>query len=134
MLKIKRIINNAFQKVALVFLAGLVLFTSLPFASAQAVDFSVIKEYQIASANKNANESDQMTDEYIEGGKRAAEVIPKELGTGERQKNPANMLKRLGEELGNDIPKRVVGDNDYDRSPIEQELARNKAARGDFGK
>jgi hypothetical protein len=134
MLKIKKIFNNAFQKVALVILAGLILFSSLPFASAQAVDFSAIKEHQVANANKNAAESDQMTDEYIESGKRAAQVIPKDLGTGERQKNPVNMLKRLGEELGNDVPKRVVGDNDYDRSPIEQELARNKAARGDFGK
>ena len=132
MLKIRRIFNNAFQKVALVILAGLILFTSLPFPSAQAIDFSAIKENQIANANQNAAESGQMTDEYIESGKRAAEVIPKDLGTGERQKNPVNMLKRLGEELGNDIPKRVVGDNDYDRSPIEQELARNKAARGDF--
>ncbi len=131
MLEIKKAFSSTFQKISLVLLVCSLSFISLPFASAQAVDFSVINEYQLASTNKNAAEFDQMTDEYIESGKRAAEVIPKDLGTGERQKNPVNMLKRLGEELGNDIPKRVVGDNDYDRSPIEQELARNKAARGD---
>jgi hypothetical protein len=132
MLKIKKVLNNALQKVAFVVLAGLLLFSNLPFASAQAIELSAIKEHQVANANKNATEFNQTTDEYIESGKRAAEVIPNDLGTGERQKNPVNMLKRLGEELGNDIPKRVVGDNDYDRSPIEEELARNKAARGDF--
>jgi hypothetical protein len=129
MLQIKKVLSNAFQKIALILLVCSLSFISLPFTSAQAADFPVVKEYQLANAN--AAESAQTSDEYIESGKRAAEVIPKDLGTGERQKNPVNMLKRLGEELGNDIPKRVVGDNDYDRSPIEQELARNKAARGD---
>ncbi len=91
------------------------------------------KERQISRASENAEKAQQMNDDYIESGKRAAEVIPKDLGTGSRQKNPINMLKRAGEELGNDIPKRVLGDNNYDRSPIEGELVRNKAARGDFG-
>jgi hypothetical protein len=87
----------------------------------------------IARTSENAAKAQQMNDDYIKSGKRAAEVIPKDLGTGSRQKNPVNMLKRAGEELGNDIPKRVLGDNNYDRSPIEAELARNKAARGDYG-
>lgn len=91
------------------------------------------KSRQISRASENAAKAQKMGDDYIESGKRAAEVIPKNLGTGSRQKNPVNMLKRAGEELGNDIPKRVVGDNNYDRSPIEKELVRNKAARGDFG-
>ncbi|WP_245912236.1 hypothetical protein [Brunnivagina elsteri] len=92
------------------------------------------KVRQISRTSENAAKAQQMNDDYIKSGKRAAEVIPKDLGTGSRQKNPVDMLKRAGEELGNDIPKRVVGNNNnYDRSPIERELVQNKAARGDYG-
>jgi hypothetical protein len=69
---------------------------------------------------------------YTESGRRAGEVIPKDLGTGSRQKNPINMLKRAGEEITNDPLQRSFGAEDYERSGIEQELRRNKAARGDF--
>jgi hypothetical protein len=42
------------------------------------------------------------------------------------------MLKRFGSELTNDPQKRSFGAEDYERSEIEQELARNKAERGDY--
>ncbi|HLO86742.1 MAG TPA: hypothetical protein VK203_17315 [Nostocaceae cyanobacterium] len=69
---------------------------------------------------------------YTESGRRAGEVIPKDLGTGARQKNPINMLKRAGEEITNDPLQRSFGAQDYQRSEIEKELMRNKAQRGDF--
>ncbi len=109
MLALKRIFNQLRRSVAIAFLAGLIFLTSLP-ASAQAVG----------------------DDDYVESGKRAAEVIPKDLGTGSKQKNPVEMLKRFGSELTNDPLQRTVGAQDYERSEIEQELARNKAQRGDY--
>ncbi len=124
------------RKIAVVLLAGLLAFISLPTTSVQAAGYysgdysssSVIEE----KIGRNANQTPNIGgDEYIESGKRAGEVIPKDLGTGSRQKNPLNMLQRAGEELGNDQPQRAFGAKDYDRSPIEQELARNKAHRGD---
>jgi hypothetical protein len=109
MLAFNKIFNQLRRTIAIAFLVGLVFLTSLP-ASAQA-----------ESAN-----------DYIESGKRAAEVIPKDLGTGIKQKNPVEMLKRFGSELTNDPAKRSFGAEDYERSEIEQELARNKAERGDY--
>lgn len=109
MLAFNRIFNQLRRTIAIAFLAGLILLTSLP-ASAQAVG----------------------DDDYVESGKRAAEVIPKDLGTGSKQKNPVEMLKRFGSELTNDPAKRTLGAEDYERSEIEQELARNKAQRGDY--
>jgi hypothetical protein len=109
MLALKRIFNQLRRTIAIAFLASLVFLTSLP-ASAQA-----------ESAN-----------DYVESGKRAAEVIPKDLGTGIKQKNPVEMLKRFGSELTNDPQKRSFGAEDYERSEIEQELAHNKAQRGDY--
>jgi hypothetical protein len=109
MLAFNRIFNQLRRTIAIAFLAGLILLTSLP-ASAQAVG----------------------DDDYVESGKRAAEVIPKDLGTGSKQKNPVEMLKRFGSELTNDPAKRTLGSEDYERSEIEQELARNKAQRGDY--
>ena len=109
MLAFNRIFNQLRRTIAIAFLAGLVFLTSLP-ASAHA-----------ESAN-----------DYIESGKRAAEVIPKDLGSGIKQKNPVEMLKRFGSELTNDPAKRSFGAQDYERSEIEQELARNKAQRGDY--
>ncbi len=127
MLAFNRIFNQLRRTIAIAFLAGLIFLTSLP-ASAQAVgyysgDFG-IKENQTAQATGD--------DDYIESGKRAAEVIPKDLGTGSRQKNPVEMLKRFGSELTNEPQKRSFGAQDYERSEIEQELARNKAERGDY--
>ena len=109
MLAFNKIFNQLRRTIAIAFLAGLILLTSLP-ASAQAVG----------------------DDDYVESGKRAAEVIPKDLGTGSKQKNPVEMLKRFGSELTNDPAKRTLGSEDYERSEIEQELARNKAQRGDY--
>ncbi|NEU75868.1 hypothetical protein PI95_025750 [Hassallia byssoidea VB512170] len=109
MLAFNRIFNQLRRTIAIAFLAGLIFLTSLP-ASAQAVGDS----------------------DYVESGKRAAEVIPKDLGTGSRQKNPVEMLKRFGSELTNEPQKRSFGAKDYERSEIEQELARNKAQRGDY--
>lgn len=109
MLAFNRIFNQLRRTIAIAFLAGLILLTSLP-ASAQAVG----------------------DDDYVESGKRAAEVIPKDLGTGSKQKNPVEMLKRFGSELTNEPQKRTFGAKDYERSEIEQELARNKAQRGDY--
>jgi hypothetical protein len=109
MLAFNRIFNQLRRTIAIAFLAGLILLTSLP-ASAQAVG----------------------DDDYVESGKRAAEVIPKDLGTGIKQKNPGEMLKRFASELTNEPQKRSFGAKDYERSEIEQELARNKAQRGDY--
>lgn len=109
MFAFNRIFNQLRRTIAIAFLAGLILLTSLP-ASAQAVG----------------------DDDYVESGKRAAEVIPKDLGTGSKQKNPVEMLKRFGSELTNEPQKRSFGAQDYERSEIEQELARNKAQRGDY--
>jgi hypothetical protein len=127
MLAFNRIFNQLRRTIAIAFLAGLVFLTSLP-ASAQAAGFYSgdfgTKQYQTAQATGE--------DDYVESGKRAAEVIPKDLGTGSKQKNPVEMLKRFGSELTNDPGKRTLGSEDYERSEIEQELARNKAQRGDY--
>ncbi|MBF2066643.1 MAG: hypothetical protein IGS39_19815 [Calothrix sp. C42_A2020_038] len=125
--------NKIFRKIAIVFLVGLVALTGVAITPAQANPIEAAKERILEGNAENAAKAQEAADDYIESGRRAAEVIPQELGTGSRQKNPVNMLKRAGEELGNDLPKRVVGANDYDRSQVEQELARNKAKRGDFG-
>ncbi|ARV59237.1 hypothetical protein BZZ01_11910 [Nostocales cyanobacterium HT-58-2] len=150
MLEINKIFHQLRRQFAVVLLAALVLFVSLPAPSSQAAgyysgDYSSKEKtapYYVTKgratkaeekmgryANKRPNIG---KDDYIESGKRAGEVIPKDLGTGTRQKNPLNMLQRAGEELGNDQPQRAFGAKDYDRSPIEQELARNKAQRGDY--
>lgn len=131
MLAFKSILNQLRSSIAIAFLAGLVFLTSLP-ASAQAVgfysgDFATKDHHNLQAATPEVTD-----DNYLESGKRAAEVIPKDLGTGDRQKNPVEMLKRFGSELTNDPQKRSFGAKDYERSGIEQELARNKAQRGDY--
>ena len=127
MLAFNRIFNQLRRTIAIAFLAGLIFLTSLP-ASAQAAG------YYSGDFSTKENQTTQATgdDDYIESGKRAAEVIPKDLGTGSRQKNPVEMLKRFGSELTNEPQKRSFGAQDYERSEIEQELARNKAERGDY--
>lgn len=140
MLAFNRIFNQLRRKMAVVLLAGLVWFVTLPALSVQAAGY-YSGDYSTKVGTERAEEKmgsyanvkpDLSGDKYFESGKEAAEVIPKNLGTGERQKNPANMLQRAGEELGNDQPQRAFGSQDYDRSQIEQELARNKAERGDY--
>ncbi|BAZ40112.1 hypothetical protein NIES4101_60730 [Calothrix sp. NIES-4101] len=151
MSKIKNKLNSSCRRLyrhfAIVLMVGFISFFSLQVTPVQAEGFYTFKNHKndqvaphkgnkerfFSGVSENAAKADEMNKKYIESGKRAGEVIPKDLGTGSRQKNPVNMLKRAGEELGNDIPKRVVGDNNYERSPIEQELVRKKAARGDFG-
>jgi hypothetical protein len=149
MLGIIRKFNLLHRKIAVLLLVGLVWFISLPATSSQAAgyysgDYSTGNPNASYSTNRAdqqkaeekmgryANETPSIgSDNYIESGKQAAEVMPKDLGTGSRQKNPVNMLQRLGEELGNDQPQRAFGAKDYDHSPLEQELARHKAERGD---
>ena len=130
MLEIKSIFKLLRHVILSVMVAGLVWLTGLPTASVQAGPAAYT-----ASKAENIDPSVQAplqsADDYIESGKKAAEVIPKDLGTGSRQKRPGEMLKRAGEELGNDQVQRAFGAKDYERSPLEQELARNKAARGD---
>jgi hypothetical protein len=140
MLEINKLFYQIRRKIAVVLLAGLVWFISLPATSVQAAgyysgDYSTRTNTEKAAEKMGnyANVKPQIGgDNYIESGKRAAEVIPKDLGTGARQKNPGNMLQRAGEELGNDQLQRAFGSQDYDRSAIEKELARNKADRGDY--
>jgi hypothetical protein len=155
MLEIKKI----FHKITFFMLAGFV-WMMIPATNAQAAgyysgDLSTQDHYRLERAahgnqggvapyfankdrveekmGRNTNVTPNIgEDDYVESGKRAAEVIPKELGTGSRQKNPVDMLKRAGEEVVNNPLKRSFGVNDYDRSPIEEELARNKAERGDY--
>ncbi len=140
MLEINRVFNQLRRKIAIIMLAGLVWLISIPATSVQAAGYYsgdyASKEQATAEVEqkigKNANITPDIGGEdYLESGKRAAEVIPKDLGTGSRQKNPGEMLKRAGEELGNDQVQRVFGSQDYERSPLEEELARNKAQRGD---
>jgi hypothetical protein len=154
MLAIRNIFNQLQRKIALVMLAGLIWLISLPTNSVEAAGYysvkdhkaEVVRPYYVTKerhiarteqttpyyATKNRRHITTTGDDYIESGKRAAEVIPKELGTGKRQKNPITMLKRAGEEVTNNPLKRSFGTQDYQRSEIEKELARNKAARGDF--
>jgi|GEM_PF-1362630 hypothetical protein len=158
MLATKRIFSQLRQRIALIILAALVWLIGLPMVPVQADGYYSVKDHKFETsrpyyatqerrlANTEASKPDYSTkeryqgranirqelgDEYIESGRRAGEVIPKDLGTGSRQKNPINMLKRAGEELGNDQIQRAFGARDYERSDIEKELARNKAARGD---
>ncbi|MFH7028304.1 MAG: hypothetical protein ACHBN1_23615 [Heteroscytonema crispum UTEX LB 1556] len=132
MLAINRTLNKMRRQIATIMLAGLVWLISLPVTSAQAEGYFGEKNHNVQATAKNLkNLPDTSGDDYIESGKRAAEVIPKDLGTGSRQKNPIDMLKRAGEEVGNNPLKRGFGAKDYDKSEIEEELARNKAARGD---
>jgi hypothetical protein len=140
MLTINRVFKQIARQIAVVMLVSLVSVFSFSATSAQAAgyysgDYSTLNNTTEAEAKmgRNANMTPDISgDDYIESGKRAAEVIPKDLGTGSRQKNPANMLQRAGEELGNNQIQRAFGAQDYERSPIEQELARNKAQRGDY--
>ncbi len=140
MLEINRVFGQLRRKMAIIMLAGLVWLISIPATSVQAAGYYsgdyATKEQATAEVEqkigKNANITPDIGgDDYLESGKRAAEVIPKDLGTGSRQKNPVEMLKRAGEELGNDQVQRAFGSEDYERSPLEEELARNKAQRGD---
>ncbi|MBD2625990.1 hypothetical protein [Trichormus variabilis] len=155
---IKRLFNQLSRHISLLILAGLIWLMGLPMLSVHADGFYSEKThktemnkpfystkqrriatnepfkpyYSTQERHKQKVYTTPATEEdYIESGKRAGEVIPKDLGTGSRQKNPINMLKRAGEELGNEPLKRSFGAKDYERSEIEQELARNKAARGD---
>ncbi|TAF08901.1 MAG: hypothetical protein EAZ77_06215 [Nostocales cyanobacterium] len=159
MLEIKRLFNPIHRQVGIVILAGLIWLMGLPMLGVQAagyysqknqkVDITQpyysTKEHRVVKNDpvrpyystqdrrkEKVYTTPEMGDDYIESGKRAGEVIPKDLGTGSRQKNPVNMLKRAGEELGNEPQKRTFGARDYEKSEIEQELIRNKAARGDF--
>jgi hypothetical protein len=156
--KIKRLFNQKHRQLAIFMLAWLIWLIGLPMLSVQAtgyysdknhkmeitrpyystkegrliIDEPVRPFYSIQDRRKEkVYTTPAIGDDYIESGKRAGEVIPKDLGTGSRQKNPINMLKRAGEELGNEPPKRTFGAKDYERSEIEKELMRNKAERGD---
>lgn len=158
MLEIKSVFNRLRRKFAIVILACLIWLISLPAPLVQAAGYYSAenqkveinrpyyanKERKVARTeanrpyyttkerNKAKLNTPATSDDYVESGKRAGEVIPKDLGTGSRQKNPINMLQRAGEELGNEPLKRSFGAKDYERSEIEKELARNKAARGDL--
>ncbi len=66
----------------------------------------------------------------IESGKKAAEVIPKNLGNAD--KDTGRRVTRALNELTNDQYQRTFGAEDYKRSQAEQELSRNKAERGDY--
>lgn len=157
MLQIKTELNQMCRKFTIVILASLIWLISLPAPLVQAAGYYsaenqkvevtrpyyATKErtaryesskpyYTTKERNKSKLNTPVIGDDYVESGKRAGEVIPKDLGTGSRQKNPINMLQRAGEELGNEPLKRSFGAKDYERSEIEKELARNKAARGDF--
>jgi hypothetical protein len=159
MLEMKRLFNQMHRQIAIVMLACLIWLIGLPMLSAQAAGYYSLKNHKVEItrpyystkehrlvrtevvrpfySNKDRVKAKvyttpEMGDDYIESGKRAGEVIPKDLGTGSRQKNPINMLKRAGEELGNEPLKRTFGARDYEKSEIEQELMRNKAERGDY--
>lgn len=127
MLEINRVFNLLRRTLLTVLLAGVVLLISLPATSVQA--FAATTSPTKGQINTQENPISGFDE--IESGKRAAEVIPKELGSGSRQKNPGEMLKRAGEELGNNQVQRAFGADDYDRSGLEEELARNKAKRGE---
>lgn len=158
MLEIKRVFSQLHRKFAIVVLASVIWLISLPAPLVQAAGYYSAENHQVeinrpyyttkerriapTETNRPYYTTKERTkaklntpatgEDYIESGKRAGEVIPKDLGTGSRQKNPINMLKRAGEELGNNPLKRSFGAKDYDRSEIEKELAENKAARGDL--
>ncbi|MEA5618254.1 hypothetical protein VB711_10460 [Cronbergia sp. UHCC 0137] len=159
MLELKKLFNQSRQKISIILLACLVWIISLPAASVHATGYystkanhleitrpyyssknrpvtrkaSFIPYYSTKDRHKEKVYTTPGNGEnYVESGRRAGEVIPNDLGTGSRQKNPINMLKRAGGELSNDPLQRTFGAKDYQRSEIENELARNKAARGDF--
>ncbi|MGM3306302.1 hypothetical protein ACSQ6I_10020 [Anabaena sp. WFMT] len=159
MMEIKRLFHQMHRQLALIILTSFIWLISLPMLSAQAAGYFSEKTHKVEIthpyystqdrrvavnepfrpfySNQNRRKEKVYTtpeigDDYIESGKRAGEVIPKDLGTGSRQKNPINMLKRAGEELGNEPQKRTFGTRDYERSEIEKELMRNKSERGDF--
>lgn len=127
MLEINRVFNLLRRTLLTVLLAGVVLLISLPATSVQA--FAATTSPTKGQINTQENPISGFDE--IESGKRAAEVMPKELGSGSRQKNPGEMLKRAGEELGKNQVQRAFGADDYDRSGLEEELARNKAKRGE---
>lgn len=137
MLEISRVLNQLRRKIAVIILASLLSLISLPAASAHAVgyysgDYSSNTHVSKQKMGSYANTKPEIGgDDYIESGKRAAQAIPQELETGSRQKNPVEMLKRAGEELGNDQVQRAFGAKDYNRSPVEKELARNQGQDDD---
>ncbi|GAB1538548.1 hypothetical protein NUACC21_12100 [Scytonema sp. NUACC21] len=121
-------LNQLRRKIAVVLLAGLVWFISLPALSVQAAGYysgdystnsSAIKagiEKAEEKMGSYANIKPNIDgDDYLESGKGAAQALPKDSGIGSNQNNPLNMLKRTGEELGNNQVQRAFGAKDYDR-------------------
>jgi hypothetical protein len=108
MLEIQRKFNQLSHKITIVVLAGLIWLVSLPVASVQAdgyysekthkvevtKPFYATKERKIAQTEpfkpyyatrdrqKVKANVQETTDDYIESGKRATEVIPKDMGSG----------------------------------------------------
>ncbi len=113
MVEIIRTFDQLRRKIAVVLLAGLLAFISLPATSDQAAgyysgDYSSNSAIEQKIGQKPNHIPKIDGDNYIESAKRA------------------------GEELGNDQPQRVYGSKDYDRDhrAIEEELAGNKARHG----
>jgi hypothetical protein len=130
MLEIKRVFNQLHRKIFVVMLAALVWLISLPTISVQAEGYFSTKTHKVevtkpyyTTRDRNLVQTEPSKpyystkerskvkvtapgtgDDYIESGKRAGEVIPKDLETGNRQKNPISMLKRASGELGNNQP------------------------------
>lgn len=110
MLTIKNILNQWRRKIALLVLSGLIWLISLPTNSVEATGYYSVKDHKtevvkpyytrkerpIARTEttrpyyttQNRKRITTTGDDYIESGKRATEVIPKELGTDKRPKNP----------------------------------------------
>ncbi|MEA5567194.1 hypothetical protein [Anabaena sp. UHCC 0399] len=127
MLEIKHILHQWQRKIVLVMLTGLIWLISLPTNSVEATGYYSVKDHkaelvrpyyatrerhiagtEITRPYYTTKDRTRITttgDNYIESGKRGTEVMPKEIGTGKRQKNSI---------------KRTFRTNDYERSEIEK--------------
>ena len=126
MVAFNRVFKLLSRTMLIVVLAGGLLLGS--FSATSLVAFANNKDLNTPQ-EETAIKASQGFDE-IESGKEAAEVIPKNLGNGD--KDTGRRVTRALNELTNDQYQRVFGAEDYKRSQAEQELSRNKAERGDY--
>jgi hypothetical protein len=126
MVAFNRVFKLLSRTVLMAVLAGILLLGGFSVTSAPAFannkDLNTAQEETAIKASGGFDE--------IESGKQAAEVIPKNLGNGD--KDTGRRVTRALNELTNDQYQRAFGAEDYKRSEAEQELSRNKAERGDY--
>jgi len=132
MLEINKLFKQLRQTLMTVMVIGLAWLISLPTALVQAspsINYLGTEHNLIAANSKSSYDPlnaglDQGGFDEIESGKRAAEVIPKDLGNS--NKDVGERINRAVNELGNDQYQRVFGGLDKDEDSIKKSEAELK--------